>query len=204
MASPVKNYVTVEEYFLLEEASPEKHEYLDGKVIAMAGATEEHNAIVSNLIREIGSFLKGKECNIYPSDFRVTTPAGKNYFYPDASIVCGDTQKQPNVFDTLLNPLVIFEVISEGTEKIDRGYKFFYYQQIPSLQEYVLIDSREYAVEVIRRKDDGLWKFDKFSSSNKEVHLNSIGFTLSFDDIYYRVNLPAKKQIDPNESSFPS
>jgi Uma2 family endonuclease len=98
----------------------------------------------------------------------------------------GARQKQADVFDTLTNPLIIFEVISEGTEKIDRGYKFFYYQQIPSLQEYVLIDSREYAVEVIRRQADGLWKFDKYSSADKKFHLASINCTLSFDDVYYQ------------------
>ncbi|MDQ6609888.1 MAG: Uma2 family endonuclease, partial [Bacteroidota bacterium] len=108
MASPAVQYVSVEEYFLLEEGVPEKHEYLEGKVIAMAGATEEHNRIVTNIIREVGSFLKGKGCDIFPSDFRVTSLAAKNYFYPDASIVCGETQMQPGVFDTLLNPVVVF------------------------------------------------------------------------------------------------
>lgn len=92
MASPAVEYVSVEDYLLLEEAAEEKHEYVGGNIVAMAGATEEHNRIVANLIREVGSFLKGKGCDIFPSDFRVTTPAGKNYFYPDASIVCGSTK----------------------------------------------------------------------------------------------------------------
>lgn len=193
MAYPIKQYTTVEEYFLLEEAAPEKHEYLDGKVMAMAGASEEHNRIVANIMREVGAFVKGKGCDIFPSDLRVTTPAGKSYFYPDASIVCGPTQKQPEVFDTILNPAVIFEVISEGTEKIDRGYKFFYYQQIPSLAEYVLIDSRTYAIEVIRRQNDGAWKFDNYDTSDKLFHLSSINASFSFEDIYYGVPLPEAK-----------
>lgn len=190
MASPAVKYVSVEDYLLLEEAAEEKHEYVGGHIIAMAGATEEHNRIVANLLREVGVFLKGKGCDIFPSDFRVTTPAAKSYFYPDATIVCGPTQKQPGVFDTLLNPVVIFEVMSEGTEKIDKGYKFFYYQQIPSLQEYVLIDSREYAIEVIRRQADGLWKFDKYVLADKQIHLASINCPLLFNDIYYQVQLP--------------
>lgn len=190
MAFPAIQYVSVEDYLLLEEAAQEKHEYVQGNIVARAGATEEHNDIVSNLIREVGNFLKEKDCKIHPSDFRVTTPAGKNYFYPDASIVCGKTEKQQDVFDTLLNPIVIFEVMSEGTEKIDRGYKFFYYQQIPSLQEYILIDSREYAIEAIRRQADGAWKFEKFSLGTGHFPLNSIGCNLSFDDIYYRVQFP--------------
>jgi Uma2 family endonuclease len=184
------DYISVEEYFLLEEAAPEKHEYFSGNVTAMAGATEEHNSIVSNIIGEVRNKLKGKDCKIFPSDLRVTTPAGKSYFYPDASIVCGPTQKQAGVFDTLLNPVVIFEVISEGTEKIDRGYKFFYYQQIPSLQEYVLVDSRTYFIEVIRRQADGLWQFDKYKKADGSFMLNAIDASLSFEEIYDQVQIP--------------
>lgn len=190
MAYKAKKYVSVEEYFLLEEATPEKHEYINGDVIAMAGATEEHNDIVSNIIRAVGNFFADKDCKIRPSDFRVTTPAGTNYFYPDASIVCGPSQKQPGVFDTLLNPVVIFEVMSEGTEHNDRGYKFFYYQQIASLQEYVLVDSRNYSVEVIRRQPDGAWRIEKYSPADGSVHLTAINYKLSLADIYFKVQLP--------------
>lgn len=187
--SPVKR-ISVEEYLRLEEAAETKHEYVGGDVIAMAGATREHNEIVANLIREIGNHLKEKDCAIYPSDFRVTTPAARSYFYPDAAVVCGNLQMQPHVFDTLQNPVIIFEVMSEGTENNDRGYKFFYYQQIQSLQEYILIDSRKESVEVIRRQANDTWKFEKLTSANGKLELNSIGCTLPFDDIYYRVQFP--------------
>lgn len=182
-------YITVEEYFLLEESATEKYEYLEGKVIAMAGATEDHNRIVANLLRETGTFLKGKDCEIFPSDFRVTTPAGQNYFYPDATIVCGKTEKQPGTFDTLLNPVVIFEVISESTRANDKGYKFFYYQQIPSLQQYILIDSMQFAIDVISRQKDNTWKFETFTPDHKIITISSTGQTISFDDLYYRVVL---------------
>lgn len=191
MAPPALKYVSVEEYLQLEEASEEKHDYVDGNVVALAGASGERNEIVANLIHETGVCLKRKECTIYPSDFRVTTPAGKRCFYPDATVVCGSLQMQPHVFDTMQNPVVIFEVMSEGTEKIDRGYKFFYYQQIPSLQEYVLIDSREYAVEVISPQADRAWKLDKLSPADGRLHLTSNGCSLSFDDIYYRLQFPS-------------
>ena len=194
MAAPALKYqtlkrISVEEYLHLEKTAETKHEFVDGEVIAMAGATREHNEIVSNVIREIGLCLKGRECGIYPSDFRVITPAGLNYFYPDATVVCGDLQLQPDVFDTLQNPIVIFEVVSEGTENIDRGYKFFHYQQIPSLQEYILIDSRTRSIEAIRRQANDTWQFDKLSPTDGTLHLNSVGCSLSFDDIYYRVQL---------------
>ena len=123
----------LEEYLRLEPTVDDKQEYVSGGVVAMAGATREHNEIVSNLIFAVRNCLKDKPCSIYPSDLRVTTPAHRSYFYPDATIVCGDAQLQEAVFDTLLNPLVIFEVMSEATQNVDRGYKFFHYQQILSL-----------------------------------------------------------------------
>lgn len=195
MASPALQqnagrHLSVEEYLQWEEVAETKHEYVSGNVIAMAGATREHNEIVANLIREVGNCLKGKECAIYPSDFRVTTPAGKSYFYPDATVVCGSLQMQPHVFDTLQNPVVIIEVMSEGTENNDRGYKFFHYQQIPSLQEYILIDSRKQGIEIIRRQNNDTWKFDKLSAAEGKLELTSIGCSLSFEDIYYRVQFP--------------
>jgi Uma2 family endonuclease len=191
MAAPALKMVSLDEYLRLEETADNKHEYVEGDVIAMAGASREHNEIVSNLIYAVRTCLNNKPCTIYPSDFRVSTPAGQNYFYPDATVVCGDVALQEGVFDTLLNPVVIFEVMSAGTENIDRGYKFFYYQQIPSLQEYILIDSRQKAVEAIRRQDNNTWKFEKLSYADGVLHLRSTGCTLSFDEIYYRVQLPS-------------
>lgn len=191
MAAPaltykVVNRVPVEEYLRMEETAETKHEFVNGEVVAMAGASRAHNEIVANIMREVGLCLKGKECGVYPSDLRVTTPAGRNYFYPDATVVCGALQMHPGVFDTLQNPVVIFEIMSEGTENIDRGYKFFHYLQIPSLQEYILIDSRERLVERISRQSDNSWKFDKLSL-DENLELSSIGCTLAIDDIYYRV-----------------
>lgn len=196
MAAPalkynVVNRVSVEEYLRMEEDAEIKHEYVGGNVIAMAGATENHNHIVANLMREVGNCLKEKDCSVFPSDMRVTTPTQKSYFYPDVSVVCGETRKLPHTFDTLLNPIVVFEVMSEGTENIDRGFKFFHYQQIPSLREYILIDSRERLVERISRQSDNSWKFEKLSADEK-VEIQSIGCSLSPDDIYYRVHFSSK------------
>lgn len=189
MASPVLPYVTVEEYFLMEESAAEKHEYVEGKVVAMAGASKDHNQIVSNLIREVGDYLKRKECDIFPSDFRVTTSSGESCFYPDATIVCGVTQMKPGVFDTLINPVVIVEVTSESTRANDRGYKFFYYQQITSLKEYILIDSTQYVVDVISQQNDGAWKFKTIQLKDQAFTIQRTGQTIAFDDLYYRVLL---------------
>lgn len=97
---------------------------------------------------------------------------------------------QEGVFDTLLNPVFIFEVMSEGTQNVDRGYKFFHYQQIPSLQEYILIDWQQRAMDVVRREANGAWKFENYLPADAQVHLASINCTLFFDGIYYRASLP--------------
>ena len=197
MAAPAwkyesKKYLSLEEYLQMDQVSDVKLEYVEGDIVSMAGATKEHNQIVTNLIREIGPKLKGSDCEIYPSDFRITTPAHKSYFYPDATVVCGETKMQDGVFDTLLNPIVILEVVSDGTENIDRGYKFFHYQQIHTLQEYVLIDSRQHAIEIIRRQGEGAWKFERHFDLQVPVVLNSINIQMTFGDIYYRISFANK------------
>ncbi len=188
MAYAAKKYISVEEYFLLEEAAPEKHEYINGDVLAMAGATEEHNDIVSNLIREVGNCLKGKGYHIYPSRMRLATPVARGYFYPDVTIVQGKAQLQEGVFDTLVNPLIIIEVMSEESLQIDKGYKFFYYRHIASLQEYIVIDSTQFAVDIIRRQTSDTWSFEKVSCHDNHLRLNAIGCTVSFNDLYDRMN----------------
>jgi Uma2 family endonuclease len=105
---PKYNYVTPEEYLEMERAAEEKHEYYDGYIVAMSGARLKHNQVAGNLFTEIGSFLKGKECQLLPSDMRVSTPGRDAYMYPDASIVCGGPQLEDEQFDTLLNPSVVF------------------------------------------------------------------------------------------------
>lgn len=112
-------------------------------------------------------------------------------------MVCGNAQIKPGVLDTLLNPVEIFEVMSESTENIDKGYKFFQYQQIPSLQEYVVIDSRNVAVDVIRRQANDIWKLEKLSGAGGQLHLASINCTLDLDDLYYRVLLPLSAPEPP-------
>jgi Uma2 family endonuclease len=189
MAIPALKYISSEEYLSLEKDAKEKHEYFDGQVIAMVGATEEHNRIVANLMRDIGSFLKGKDCDVFPSDFRVATPSSDSYMYPDVSIVCGHIQKKEAGFDTLLNPSVIIEVMSDNTKSIDRGYKFFSYQQIISLQEYILIDSLKYEVQSICRTANNLWAFNKIETLDSFLLIETIQLQLPLSDIYYRVQL---------------
>ena len=121
------NYITPAEYLLDERAAAEKHEYYDGQVLAMSGAGLKHNLIASNLVGKISTFLDGKDCRILFSEMRVSTLQQDAYMYPDALIVCGELQLEDDRFDTLLNPSVIFEILSPSTRSIDKGRKFFFY-----------------------------------------------------------------------------
>ncbi len=188
MAYLVPKYVSPEEYFALEVNSREKHEYFNGEVVAMAGNTEKHNLIVSNLIGELHGFLKNNPCRVYPSDLRIATSLFESYMYPDVTIVCGETELKDDRFDTITNPSVVIEVMSKSTEQNDRGYKYFYYQKIPSLKEYILIDSNSYHAEIIRLEEDRSWKITEIDGINEVLPINSIDMLLPLKDIYDRVS----------------
>jgi Uma2 family endonuclease len=187
MGAPAINYLTPQEYLEMERESPTKHMYLDGEIVAMSGASLAHNDIAANLLRDIGSFLKGKPCKIRPSDLRISVPSANSYTYPDATIICGKPEMTDNKFDTATNPAVIFEILSGSTKEYDRGNKFLYYQRIPSLKEYILIDSfKKYAVIYTRQSPD-LWKIETFEDNNSILPIKTIDYKLSFDDLYFEV-----------------
>ena len=187
MGLPAFKLIKVQEYLESEINAVEKHEFFDGEVFAMAGASEKHNRVVVNLTIEIGKHLKGKSCTIYPSDMRVATPQSDAYMYPDLSIVCGEIELKENIFDTLMNPSVIIEVMSPTTKVYDSGYKFFYYKQIPSLKEYIIIDPTQYFVAKFSRQIDNSWNIVDTEGQNASIMINTIELEIPFDDIYYRV-----------------
>ena len=186
MAYPATKFISPEEYLEAERTAFEKHEYFRGEVVAMAGATERHNRIVANLIGEIHAFLKGKDCDVFPSDLRVATPLFTSYMYPDVSIVCGNVEKHEGSFDTITNPSVIIEVMSPSTMERDLGFKFWYYMQIPALKEYILVDTNTYSVKSITRQKDGLFMFSNMDGTEGMLTIHSIGMELPFRDIYYK------------------
>ena len=173
-----------------ERKSDAKHEYASGMIISMAGASPEHNLILSNIIAIAGTFLKGKSCNIYPSDLRIYVPSRESYFYPDASIICGALDLSDEIKDTVKNPLVIFEILSRSTEDYDLGRKFFFYMQIETLKEYVTIDSITRHVRIGLKQADGAWKFEEYFNAGEQLWINSIGLPLSIEeDIYAGVTI---------------
>ena len=178
------NYVTAKDYLQIERTSPEKHELHEGILITMQGASLKHNRILSRIIVNVGSFLKGKPCEIFPSDLRLKTPGVDTYTYPDAMIVCGKPETIDDTFDMIKNPSVIFEILSPSTEHIDLGKKFFYYVNIPTLKEYVLISSTEVAVKICRKQPDNSWKFEQQNNIEESFTIETIGYNFLLSDLY--------------------
>jgi Uma2 family endonuclease len=187
--APKYNYVSPQEYLSIERATENRNEYYYGQISAMSAASYDHNRIVSNVIIAIGNFMKGKNCSVLPSHMRVSTPSHDSYMYPDASIVCGKPQLEDEQFDTLLNPSVIFEVLSPSTRNVDKGRKFFFYQQIPSLKEYIMIDSVKRFIQIARKQDDNSWKFETLDESHASLFIQTINFELPLSEIYYDTDL---------------
>lgn len=195
--APKYNYISPDEYLTMERQSEEKHEYYDGFVIAkygdeamaMSGSRLRHNRIARNLYTEIGNFLKGRECELLPSDMRVSTPNRDAYLYPDATIVCGEPKLEDNKFDTLLNPSVIVEIWSPSTKKYDTGFKLLHYKNIPSLREYVMIDAAKRFVQVVRKQADGAWRFEDLTEPFNSFFIQTIGLSITFNDLYKNTGL---------------
>jgi Uma2 family endonuclease len=171
---------TIEEYLEREEKAGYKSEYYKGEIFAMAGGTPPHSAISVNLAIALGNRLRGK-CRVYNGDMRVHIPILQYFTYPDVSVVCGKREFFRD--NALMNPVLIIEVLSDSTEGYDRGTKFKLYSKITSLQEYVLVAQDTRSVDVFRRNVSGRWEL--FQSSEKEdVALESVGCTLTMDEIY--------------------
>lgn len=186
---PVPRY-TPEEYLALERAAGYKSQYYRGEIFAMAGASEPHNRILTNLIVAIHGALRGRDCVIYPSDMRVKCPTGL-MTYPDVSIVCGQREFDDEHRDTLLNPMVIVEILSPSTEAYDRGKKFRHYRNILSLREYVLIAQDQVCVEkFLLPKDGGPWTWTAQTELENILAFGSCEATVRIADIYAGVEFP--------------
>jgi Uma2 family endonuclease len=189
MTSQPKSYVTPEEYLAFERQAEYKNEYIDGEIFAMTGASRGHNLITVNLAATLNQQLRERPCEVYVSEMRVRIPK-RGYVYPDAVVVCGEPQFEDGHLDTLLNPTVLIEVLSDSTERYDRGKKFSFYQTIKSLAEYVLIAQDEYKIEQFVRQPDGRWLLSYYRSPEDVVELTSIQCTLALREVYDKVNLP--------------
>lgn len=187
MASHPKHIFTPDEYLELERKAEFKSEYLNGQIYAMAGASPAHSAITFNLSVEVGTQLKGKPCQGHSSDMKIRTSYKGLYSYPDLSIVCDEPLFHDEKGDVLINPKVIFEILSPSTEAFDRGAKFLRYQTIDTLTDYILIAQDEARVEHFIRQSDGGWLLYIIRGLESKLSIPSIDCTISLAGLYDKI-----------------
>lgn len=190
MATVLKDrFVPIEDYFALDsENAPERWEWRNGDLYCMSGAQPEHNLCCANLIGELRARLRGSRCRTFPSDQRVKVHAGSPYLYPDVSVACDPSFTTINGLRTLLNPVLIVEVLSPSSAQDDKGTKFMQYQTIESLSDYLLVDSSEIAV-LHYRKEGEVWAPRLFERIGDEIGLPGLGISLPLAEIYLDTEL---------------
>ena len=185
--APKYNYFTIKEYLEMERNSEEKHEYYEGEIFSMSGASISHNRISMNLSALLKSKLDGKDCEPFGSDLRIHIPTNTLYTYPDFSIICGDLKTTDDSFDTVTNPTVILEILSQSTHRYDRLEKFSLYREIETFKEYILIDSRKLHIQKHLLTNEG-WLLSDYKNIEDTVFINSANISLFLMDIYKGVS----------------
>ena len=191
MSALPKRFFTPEEYLELEAKAEYKSQYFAGEIFAMAGAQPAHDTITTNLIAALHGRFRGRPCHVFTADMRVRA-ADDLYTYPDVTALCGEPTfatvgKQP---PSLLNPRVIFEVLSPSTEGFDRGIKFTRYRRLETLSDYVLVSADRSRVEHYHLRDDGVWVLDDLTAPEETLRLTSVDCEITLAEIYERVKLP--------------
>ncbi len=200
---------TLEEYLRLEQKADYKSEYLNGRVYATPGADESHVTIANNLIIDIGSGFRARrrDCRIFGSDMRVMIEATGLLTYPDISVACSNIRYVTNMrADTLLNPMLLVEILSDSTQRYDRGRKFDHYRQILTLQEYVLVSQYKQQVEFYTREGESgdAWKLRIFTHKDDLVPLQSIDAVLTMKKIYAKVVLTEEPAVSDENEMLPA
>ena len=184
-----KPHLAPEDYLARERSAGFKSEYFDGETFAMTGASESHNLIVINIIAEIRQQLKKRPCKLYANDMRVRVDSTGLYTYPDLAVVCGKALFDDTHLDTLLNPTLIVEVLSDSTEAYDRGRKFEHYRKLGSLVEYVLIAQSRPHVDSYRRQPDQQWLLTECDGLDGQLRLQAIDCELALAEVYDKMEL---------------
>ncbi|MCC6287057.1 MAG: Uma2 family endonuclease [Chitinophagaceae bacterium] len=183
---------TIEEYLAMEEAAVEKHEYYKGDIFAMSGSKVAHNEISGNFFAALHNRLRGKKCKPYNSNQRVHIEANSLFTYPDISVVCDEVLTRNNDNWNILNPVVIIEVLSPSTKNYDRGEKFMLYRDIPTLREYILVDSKSIHIEVFRLNTTLRWELEEYKSLEDLLHIKAINETIPVAEIYDEVRMDSE------------
>ncbi len=195
-----KNKFTVEEYLKLEKAATERHEYYQseifqmqghGELLAMSGAANRHNIIFTNLFGEMCLQLKGKPCRPYGPDMRLNIPENTLFTYPDISIYCGEPESIPEDEESFIHPTLLIEILSPSTREYDRGGKFKLYRDIPTLQEYILVDTKTVNVEAFRLNKTKHWELEEYTLLSETLSIPSIDVSIPLAEIYATTKLAA-------------
>ena len=187
MSTAEKRYITPEDYLARERKAETKSEYYNGEMFAMSGATREHNLITGNASRRLNEQLDNRDCEVYASDMRVKVSANGLYTYPDVVVACEQPRFEDNQLDTLLNPVIIVEVLSESSEGYDRGAKFELYRALPSLRDYILIAQDKVHVEHFHKRDDGRWLLWESNNVADCIQLGTTNVELRVGNLYEKV-----------------
>ena len=192
MSLQPQTFITPDEYLARERQAEQKSEYFNGEIFAMSGASPRHVLIVTNVVAELRGQLKKRSCTVYSTGLRVRVSATGLYTYPDVVVVCETPQFDDERKDTLLNPTLIVEVLSDSTKDYDRGDKFEQYRTLPSFVEYVLIAQDKHHVEHFVRQPDKRWILAETNRLEDVITLTSIGCTLALQEVYDKVDLPSQ------------
>jgi Uma2 family endonuclease len=189
MAAQKVPFVTPEDYLAREREAKTKNEYIAGEIIAMAGGSQEHTAIASDIHVALANALRGGSWEVYNSDLKVRLIAAGPFFYPDVTVVCG--QPQVDFDDCLQNPTLIVEVVSESTASYDRGEKFVYYRRFPMLRHFLVIEQANVFVEHWERNENGLWMLTaEHTDRAEQLVLGTLGVVIPLAEIYRRISFP--------------
>lgn len=179
-----KTILTEQEYLQFEKESQRKHEYFEGEIFAMAGASPRHNVIFKNLFLDLGNKLKGKICQPFGGDLRIHIPENTLYTYPDISIICRDIVNEESDIESLTQPTLLIEILSESTQNYDRGAKFKLYRDIPTLKEYIMVDSESIIVECFRLNENNHWELEEYKNLDDKLHIPALSLQIPLKDIY--------------------
>lgn len=189
MNAQPQSFLTAQDYLAWERRQETRHEYLNGQIFAMTGASRAHNVLCGNLLATLHSHLRGKPCEVYANDMRVKVSETGMYTYPDLVAACGEPRFEDQAVDTLLNPILIIEILSDSTERHDRGAKFTHYRSLASLQEYLLVSQTECRIEHYLRQPGNHWLLTEYQDLHERIHLNSLGSQLTLSEVYERILL---------------
>lgn len=193
MVAEPRIYLTPEAYLDLERQGEERHEYIDGTLVAMAGGSAQHGLIQVGISSLLRTALRGRDCYVYPSDVKIGIPTANIYTYPDISVVCGTRQFEEGRRDTLLNPILLVEILSSATERYDRGKKFAHYRRIPTLAEYVLVAQDTPLIEHYVRQPDGTWRWAAVEGLDETITLSTVKCSLPLAEVYDQVEFSTEE-----------